>query len=317
MHIHGNTTDSENTWDMTMYITSTIQCIVLVVIIAGNILTILAFVKFHSLRTVRNYFILSLAVGDIFNGIVYMLILAFVVGQDHYWITHCPYQGSSVSPALLLVTTILSYLHIFVITFDCFICIVRPLHYHQLMSPRRATIIIAAIWIGSVLLGVVYLLKEKYMSEGTCASWPDIYSSCTTVITWLVVVVAVIVMYWKIFAIVHKQRRQIRELSLSSNADDNIIPQSENKNNTKRIVMVLVIIVAFIVLWLPARIAAIMTNFYRDTLVHGIGVYNSITLFIICMTFALCNSAVNVFIYARFDKDFRKAFRQILNCKIN
>ena len=130
----------------------------------GNALTIMTFVKYHSLRTVRNYFLVSLAAGDTFSGIVSMLsFTAFLVPvDDPDAFSYIP--GTSTVTASELTSVILSYLHILVITFDCFICIVRPLHYHLLMSPRRAKIIIAAIWIGPVLLGSVYLVQEMYVA---------------------------------------------------------------------------------------------------------------------------------------------------------
>ena len=78
--------------------------------------------------------------------------------------------------------------------------------------------------------------------------------------------------------------------------------------------MVFVIIIAFIVLWLPNMISSIILAFYLDILMYVMGASTLIQFFIMCQTLALLNSAVNAFIYARIDKDFRNAYRQVLRC---
>ena len=296
-----------NPWDILLYVTLTTICIVFLIIMAGNILTIMAFRRFHSLRTVRNYFLVSLAAGDTFIGMVTMQNLTGVVFSEENIIALSFTSGISVITAIELMSIILSYMHILVITFDCFICIVRPLHYHQLMSPRRAKIIIAAIWIGSVLLGSVYLVKEMYMAEGLYSPHIEIYNILLKAAVWVVVVLAVIIMYWKILLIVHKQRRQICVLNRSSNTNDTT---GDITNNNKRIVMIFVIIIAFIVLWLPYLMYILIVEFYPES----INPSTILKTYMLLSTLTLSNSAVNAFIYARFDKEFRNAYRQVLKC---
>ena len=306
------------TWDMSMYIPLTIMCLVFLIIMTGNILTIMAFKKFHSLRTVRNYFLVSVAAGDILHGIVTMHNLMYAVLPSDYVITNWADPGLSAATTSELITSILSYLHILVITFDCFICILKPLHYHQLMSPKRAKLIIVSTWIGSFLLGSVYLLKEINISEGKRSPRVEIYNTLIRIVIWVAVVIAIIVMYWKIFAMVHKQKRQICELRQTSTIDnktENIIQHRANKKKgIKRVVMVFVLIIAFILLWLPHMISFIIYNFYADIFTYGIGIYRTITFYVMFTTLALSNSAVNAFIYARSDRDFRHAYKQILQC---
>ena len=61
-----------------MYITLTL------LIVAGNALIVLAFIKVHSLRKVRNYFLVSLAVGDICLGLLNMVSLVFLLNPGEY-----------------------------------------------------------------------------------------------------------------------------------------------------------------------------------------------------------------------------------------
>ena len=139
-----------------------------------------------------------------------------------------------------------------------------------------------------------------------------IYNIILKAVVWVVVVLAVVIMYWKIFLVVHRQRRQISVLSQSSNTNDTT--EGITKNN-KRSAMVFVIIMAFIVLWLPYIIYSIILAFYPEILAYGINTSTTVTLYIMFVMLALGNSAVNAFIYARFDRDFRNAYRQLLRCK--
>ena len=248
---------------------------------------------------------MSLAAGDTFIGMVTMQNLIGVVFSEKNKLAFT--SGISVVTAIELTSVILSYLHILVITFDCFICIVRPLHYHQLMSPRRAKIIIAAIWIGSVLLGSVYLVKEMHMAVGMHSPHIEIYNILLKAAVWVVVVLAVVMVYWEILLIVHKQRRQICVLNRSSNTNDTT---GDITKNNKRIVMIFVIIIAFIVLWLPYLMYILIVEFYPESIIPS----TIIKTYMLLSTLTLSNSAVNAFIYARFDKEFRNAYRQVLKC---
>ena len=303
-----------------MYTTMAIMCLVFLIILFGNTLTIVAFIKFRTLRKVRNYFLVSLAVADILHGLVNMLSLLFIVVPEDYWKVSGARHGSSIAPTLFLITVILSYLHIFMITFDCFICIIKPLHHHQLLSPGRAKAIIAAFWAGSFLAGSVYLLKEMYVAEHKSTHHLQMYDTLMKIILWVIVVLAVIVMYVKIFAVIRKQKKAILELGAQSSRNaqnDERNTRSRDANKNKRVVMVFLIIVSFIVLWLPYVIITILYAFYRNILIYGLGPSAMVVIFVICVAISFTNSAVNAFIYARFDKEFRNAYVQILKCKTN
>ena len=300
-------------WGILMYITLTVIYIVFLLIVAGNALTILAFIKFHSLRKVRNYFLVSLAVGDIFLGLLNLVSLVFMLNPGDYVMIQCDKQGLSILPSISLIVMILSYLHILVITVDCFLCIMKPLHYHQLMSSRRAKIIIGVIWIASFITGGIYLIKEWYAY--VCHDTPsfEIYYALIKAVLWIIVVLVVISMYVQIYLIIQKQKRQVAILNLSYQQDD-VVTHNRNSNN-KRIAMLFMILISFIVLWLPNIIISILFAYNRNLLIDSVGESNTATIIVMCLTFALTNSAVNAFIYARIDKDFRNSYKQIMQCK--
>ena len=304
--------------NITMAVTMTIVCIVFLIIVAGNILTILAFIKNHSLRKVRNYFLVSLAVGDIILGVLNLLGFTVIIMPTVYLGRK---QGFSALPALSSMSIVLSYLHILVITVDCFLCIMKPLHYHQLMSPRRAKIIIGAIWTVAVVSGSFIFINEYYVARSESTLPFDMYDTLLKTVVWIIVVSAVIVMYVKIYSVVRQHKRQVLALSHQGQnaADNNGINSAshENRNkNIKRLVMVFLIIISLIILWLPYHIVSILYFFYPSVLLYAMSSMSVVLrFFIIVNTIAFINSAVNAFIYARFDKEFRNAYKEILQCK--
>jgi hypothetical protein len=295
-----------------------------VITLGGNTLTVIAFIKFHNLRKLKNYFLVSLAVGDTFLGVINMSTFIFIVAPSEYWRNVCGTPVFFITPTVAWITTVLSYLHILVITTDCFLCIMKPLHYHQMMTPRRAKIVIAIIWIAPVALGSVYLINEVFIEVCRSTNHLSIYRSLLRAILWSVVVFVVVVMYLRILLVIRKQKRQITT-ALSSHQPANTTNSSGSESGsygnankqTKQVAMVFLIIISFIVLWCPTITLELFTDLYPDSLASGTSSSTIITISIICHTIAFANSAVNAFIYARMDKEFRKAYKQILQCKWN
>jgi uncharacterized membrane protein (DUF485 family) len=298
-------------WDTLIYFTMAVICLLFLVIVIGNTLTIVAFVKFHSLRKVRNYFLVSLAVGDIFygmDGMAYLTVLGLPVD---FWANPCKNAGFSVAPAIGFIVTVLSYLHVLVITVDCFVSIIKPLHYHQLMTPSRAKIIIGLIWTLSVLFGSVYLIDGVFIDACKFTEYLLRFHTLLKTLLWACVVMAVGAIYVKILLVVRRQKRRMVALRAHQQTD------AGDSSRNKRLAMVFMIVMSFILLWLPYITVWMLTAFFNDILADGMSPSALLALHIICSTIAIANSAVNTFIYARMDKEFRKAYKLILQCKWN
>ena len=308
-------------WDTLMCITMSIMCVVLLIIIVGNTLTIVAFIKFHHLQNARNCFVVSLAVADIIYGLVNIASLFYLITVTDHWTATCDKRWSSITPTLSYITKVLSFLHILAITADCYIYITKPLHYHRLMSPRRAKVIIAVIWVVSLLTGSVLFIRELYAAECKSTEILRMYGNLVKTILWAVIALTVTFMYLQIMCVVKKQQRQVQTLEVrfhsnTVNNDGRNTSQPQNtQKHSNRIFIVFCIITLFIVLWLPYIIITVSLAFYRQKLIYTIGDSTLAKILAICITIAAINSSVNVFIYARIEKDFRNAYKQILLCK--
>ena len=115
----------------------------------GNLLVLISFRINKQLRTVTNYFLLSLAIADFTIGIFSMPIFFTFFEKDRWpfdtflcdvWLS-VDYTMSNASVANLLL-----------ICFDRYFSITRPLTYRTKRTPKRASIMIGCAWAVSCLI---------------------------------------------------------------------------------------------------------------------------------------------------------------------
>lgn len=137
----------------------------------GNLLVVVAFSVDRRLRTVSNYFLLSLSIADLAIGLISMPFYSVYVVLDRWplgpvicdiWLS-VDYTVSNASVANLLV-----------ISFDRYFSVTRPLTYRARRTPRRALALIAAAWTVSATLWTPWIFAWPYVEgvrsvpEGRC-----------------------------------------------------------------------------------------------------------------------------------------------------
>jgi hypothetical protein len=115
----------------------------------GNLLVLISFRINKQLRTLTNYFLLSLAIADFTIGCFSMPIFFTFFEKDRWpfgsflcdvWLS-VDYTMSNASVANLLL-----------ICFDRYFSITRPLTYRSKRTPKRASIMIGCAWAISCLI---------------------------------------------------------------------------------------------------------------------------------------------------------------------
>lgn len=114
-----------------------------IVIVSGNVLTILAIALARKLRNViSNYFILNLAVADLLVGITLPYHLAFYVDQSLN-------NNKTLCISLFVIIGLAcggSICNLIAIAIDRYIAIVYPLSYNAYATRKRVLMIIAITW---------------------------------------------------------------------------------------------------------------------------------------------------------------------------
>uniref|UniRef100_A0A3B3ZWN3 Muscarinic acetylcholine receptor n=1 Tax=Periophthalmus magnuspinnatus TaxID=409849 RepID=A0A3B3ZWN3_9GOBI len=138
------------------------------VTIIGNILVVVSFKVNRQLKTVNNYFLLSLAVADLIIGVISMNVYtAFLVMG--YWAMGN--WACDLWLAIDYVASNASVMNLLVISFDRYFSITRPLTYRAKRTTKRAGIMIGLAWFVSLVLWApAILLWQFFEGERTVPS---------------------------------------------------------------------------------------------------------------------------------------------------
>lgn len=120
-----------------------------VLVIVGNCLVIAAVFCSHKLRSVTNFFIVSLAVADLLVGIA---VLPFSATWEVFkvWIFGDLWCRIWLAVDVWMCTA--SILNLCAISLDRYVAVTRPVTYPSIMSTRRAKSLIAGLWVLSFVI---------------------------------------------------------------------------------------------------------------------------------------------------------------------
>ena len=120
-----------------------------VVVLVGNSLVIMSVFTCKKLRTITNTYIVSLAFSDLFLGI---LVLPFSGTKEV--LTEWPF-GKIWCDMWLAIDVWLctaSILNLCAISFDRYLAITRPFKYQAMVSPLKAKLLVAGVWVVAFLV---------------------------------------------------------------------------------------------------------------------------------------------------------------------
>ncbi|TMW47364.1 hypothetical protein DOY81_007558 [Sarcophaga bullata] len=192
-------------------ITAIVLSVIIVLTIIGNILVILSVFTYKPLRIVQNFFIVSLAVADL---TVALLVLPFnvaylILGRWEFGIYLCKMW---LTCDVMCCTS--SILNLCAIALDRYWAITDPINYAQKRTVERVLLLIAGVWILSLLISSPPLVgwndwPEEFTSATPCELNSDpgyvIYSSLGSFFIPLIIMATV---YIEIFI---ATRRRLRE----------------------------------------------------------------------------------------------------------
>ncbi|XP_038678332.1 D(1C) dopamine receptor [Scyliorhinus canicula] len=304
----------------------------------GNTLVCLAVIKFRHLRSkVTNFFVISLAVSDLFVALLVMpwKALSEVAG---YWLF-----GSFCDTwiAFDIMCSTASILNLCIISLDRYWAIASPFRYERKMTQRVAFVMIGVAWTLSILISFIPVQLNWHKTEadllqelegqggnrtGNCdSSLNRTYAISSSLISFYIPVAIMIGTYTRIYRIAQTQIRRISSLERAVEHAQNCQEHTADcpheaalktsfKKETKVLKTLSIIMGVFVFCWLPFFVLNCMVPFcdlqlYRD----GEPPCVSDITFNIFVWFGWANSSLNPVIYA-FNADFRKAFATILGC---
>lgn len=273
----------------------------------GNTIVILTVYKNQHMRSVTNLFISNLAASDLlitFLGMPNMITQVYLFDK---WIF-----GEAVCKMVVFLQSVSvasSVLTLLVITKDRFVAIIFP--FHARMEWNTARIILAVIWV--VALGVmaplIYATRVQSGENGyeICyEDWapafdrnnaPKNYTVVLFVTLYLTPLITMAVLY-SIIARKLWRRKQVGEQVT------NVDPAQTSRK--KVIKMLITVVVLFAACWLPLYVYQFIAFFA----LHRFPCFDYNYIFYFTSLFlSHANSAINPFLYALFNKNYRNGFR--------
>ena len=273
----------------------------------GNSLVCFAFYRNRSLRTVTNYFVLSLAITDVATA-TFVMPLKAVSTIASAWIFG--ELGCKVDYFFVNVLSGVSLLTVMLLAINRYFKVVRPIFYPTFYSKNRAMVMAIFAWIVTVVVVTLQSFTTRLRFQ-TFTIIPTIckqlfqntaVSVSSTVVqnTFIAVPSLVVVFcYVQIHRTVHYYNRATaplpQELSVSYGVEE------------RRVTKILTATVAgFYVCWLPVLIGNIL-HFFKlswGSAIIYINFYYTFPVF--------ASSVVNPIIYAIMSQAYRKEFLNIL-----
>lgn len=254
-------------------------CLLMIATLVGNGLVFISFYMFSDIRTICNYFIVSLSLSDILVALLAMPFWLHLQLTNNQWI---------LSPGLKLFWDCIdilcgtaSIMNLTAVSFDRMMAITAPFSYPNTITSKRALAVILCVWIYAITVACTRI---------NIKIWPGrSFLIFVSIVCFLLPLSIVIVMYMIIFFVVRTQVKRIGK---------------NHANEMKAAKTIAVVIGGFLVCWLPF-FSIVIGHAYSRSFKPPFALFNVIKWL------AYFNSCLNPIIYTCMNRTYRRAFNRL------
>lgn len=271
----------------------------------GNALVIWAVYYNKRLRSVTNYYIVSLAIADMMVGMFAIpFSLATNAGLPHNNFYACLFTNSFV-----VALTQSSIFGLLAVALDRFFAVTRPFKYRRVATSKCAIMILLATWVLAFIIGLTPLFGWN-MGEpehGYCIFTEHIDLRYMVYFNFFGFVLPPLVMmlfvYVKIFEVVRIQYSAISRTVVGSQDDMSRRRSRLAVKEGNAAKLLAIVILLFAISWLPLHIINCISLLWKP-------VPYPVLLPAIILSHA--NSAMNPILYAFSNREFRRTFHKLI-----
>uniref|UniRef100_A0A0N5BN31 G_PROTEIN_RECEP_F1_2 domain-containing protein n=1 Tax=Strongyloides papillosus TaxID=174720 RepID=A0A0N5BN31_STREA len=185
-------------------------CLIPLATVIGNVLIIVAVLRFKTLHTAINFLILGLAVADLLVALFVMPFAVYIYMHDGNWLL-----GSRVCDMYTagdVACSTASILLLAVISFDRYRAVSSPIEYsRQSKNIKRVLLILLAIWIISFSLASPIVLGVNEppadASQNECRLYSASFSISSSIISFVIPCFVVLFVYIRIIVALRKRQK--------------------------------------------------------------------------------------------------------------
>lgn len=270
----------------TSIVAAIFTAILIILTLGGNFIVVASFVTFHDLRTICNFFIISLSISDIMVALFAMPFWFVTQIHNGDWKGN-PYLKSFWDCMDILCGTA-SIMNLTAVSFDRQLAITSPFSYTKTLTKKRALLLICFVWLYAAGMASARSIKGP--------GWPfPAYLHFVATFSFFLPLAIMLVMYARIYLIARYQARRIGK---------------NYANDIKAAKTIAVVIGVFTCCWLPFFVVVLL---YAH---HGFGYPVPREVYYFTKWLEYFNSCLNPIIYTCLNRTYRRAFRRLfLRCR--
>ncbi|XP_038044873.1 galanin receptor 2a-like [Patiria miniata] len=280
------------------------RCILVFFALCGNTLVIVVFVRVGRLRTLTNYFIISLAAADLITAITVIPSFFPVEGlpDDARGVIYCRLVASDVFMWTALKASVFNLI---AVTLERYLAVVYPLRHKRLFSPTKAKISVALTWVIAVVLNFFGPLVQD-VQDGKCVVvWHSDALRISVgvsvfLVTYLIPVLVMLVTYIRILAKIRTQTRAASQTAHRAHSQNRLVAYHAARRGV--VETLFIVVLAFAVCWTPDQMMFLAQN-------AGHFDYEGSAIYPYFLLLALTNSCLNPVIYSIKNRSFRKSIK--------
>ncbi|XP_056141454.1 histamine receptor H2b [Lampris incognitus] len=285
----------------------------IILTVGGNMLVCLAVGLSRRLRRITNCFVVSLAVTDLLLGLLVLPVSATLELRSGSW----PLGGAlcNIYISLDVMLCMASILTLLAISIDRYLAISAPLCYTRRVTHLKVAFAITAIWTLSLTVSFVPIhlgwntvdFRVQHLDwsmggedkEGRYCQyeWNNHYVLLDAFCIFYLPLLVMCGMYLRIFRVAREQVRRIRAATPAATAREH-----------KATVTLAAVLGAFVICWFPYFTYFTCMGIREETISPS-------TMHSVVLWLGYFNSALNPILYPALNRDFRKAYGELLHCR--
>ena len=299
-------TDISRKWIIFYFLVIVVQCLESLLIIGGNILTLVVLKRTKKLHDIPTHvFTASLALSDGFVGILIPFRLAMQTSEDvRYWqLSECIIRGLYYAVIPITLFTLSA------IAVDRYIAVVHPLTYRRRMTRRIAIVLSTLIWIVMFVVAMWFVCYVEQV-PGHLEVAKDLLPEKLFVILIQMVILTPIALTILLYLGIYINLRKRASIGSVICSDRHESVENQSSKRAKAITRMMALVVGYLLIsWLPYYILISTYTLKESTTPDWYWYAFQIST---CLFYS--NSFVNPVIYSWKNRNFKDAYMRLLTC---